>query len=80
VQLNFATDVTKGRLTLNLLPRVLKPLAGRFLTTVPIRVAQCLRFIEPILEERKRSMAEHGIDFPDKPVRLALKLPIGTYH
>lgn len=42
-------------------------LAGRWLTIVPSKLARALRHLEPMVEERRQLLAEHGKDYPDKP-------------
>jgi hypothetical protein len=69
LQLNFAMDVSRGRKIINMFPPILKPFAGRWLTTVPQRVDECINMIEGFINERKAKMDEYGVNFPDKPVR-----------
>jgi cytochrome P450 len=48
--------------------RNMSSLAGNLLTTVPASVKRCLGHIKAIIDERKQSMEEHGVNYPDKPV------------
>jgi hypothetical protein len=74
LQLQFTADVGRGRKIINLFPPFLKPFAGRWLTTVPTRVAECRKLIEGTIDERRAKMAEYGVDYPDKPVSMFLIL------
>lgn len=52
----------------NLLFSMLLSIAGRFLTNVPSYIDRSIKHLQPIIEERRRQMKEHGDDWQDKPV------------
>lgn len=48
-------------------------IAGRLLTNVPSYINRSIKHLQPIIEERRRQMKEHGDDWKDKPVSTVSK-------
>ncbi|PRP86150.1 hypothetical protein PROFUN_03137 [Planoprotostelium fungivorum] len=58
IQLNidYTIEVVKGSFVINIAPHFLKPLVGRYLTTVPKANRRGLTLIGPMIEERRKSI------------------------
>ncbi|KAF9453726.1 cytochrome P450 [Macrolepiota fuliginosa MF-IS2] len=78
----FAMDVTVSATIINCFPDILKPLVGRYLTTVPKSVKRALEYLRPTLEERL-AQEECGADSVDKPndlITWLLETTTEDYH
>ncbi|KAF8583781.1 cytochrome P450 [Ramaria rubella] len=64
----FTLDVIIGAKIIGLFPKFLKPLVARFCTNVPKSITIALKHLQPTIERRQAQMAEHGPDYPDKPL------------
>ncbi|KAG5651324.1 hypothetical protein H0H81_009077 [Sphagnurus paluster] len=67
INIKFTVTVVTAAARLNRLPSLLRPLANRFLTSVPEDIDRCIKHLEPIIEERRKNMEEYGNDYPGKP-------------
>ncbi|KXN83238.1 Ent-kaurene oxidase [Leucoagaricus sp. SymC.cos] len=67
LQERFTLDVTIGARIINCFPDFLKPLVGRYLTTVPRSVERALAYLGPMVKERLTQADLHGSDWPDRP-------------
>ncbi|KAJ3480751.1 hypothetical protein NLI96_g8124 [Meripilus lineatus] len=67
LNVQFAIDVVKGAIALNMFPKILRPLVKNFVTNVPATVARCVKHLEPVIKERYRQLEEHGESWEDKP-------------
>ncbi|KIJ13842.1 hypothetical protein PAXINDRAFT_80222 [Paxillus involutus ATCC 200175] len=65
--MGFTLDVIKGGVTIGLFPKVLAPLVARFMTSVPRSARRGMKYLGPIIEERRRHLEEYGKDWADKP-------------
>ncbi|KAI1793059.1 cytochrome P450 [Ganoderma leucocontextum] len=65
--LRFTTDVVQNRSHLAPLPHFLKPLLGHFLNRPKKTIRQAMKFIQPLINERRANMRELGEDWSDKP-------------
>ncbi|KAK7682140.1 hypothetical protein QCA50_014726 [Cerrena zonata] len=69
VQLNidFTVQVATAAIILNVIPKFLHPIAGRFLTVVKKSVDRGVRHLEPVIKERYRMMEQLGPEYEGKP-------------
>lgn len=67
LQERFTIDVIIGARIINCFPDFLKPLVGRYLTTVPKSVKRAVDYLGPMVKERLVEADEHGSDWPDRP-------------
>ncbi|KZT10575.1 cytochrome P450, partial [Laetiporus sulphureus 93-53] len=65
---NFAVDVSKGRMILSYVPQLFKGIVGSMLPWSKRATSQVGVFIKPIIEERLRNFLEHGDGWADKPL------------
>ncbi|KAF8833481.1 cytochrome P450 [Paxillus ammoniavirescens] len=63
----FVLDVVKGGLIIGLFPKILAPLAARFMTSVPGSIRRGVKHLGPIIEDRRKHLEENGKDWTDKP-------------
>ncbi|KAL7285069.1 hypothetical protein ACG7TL_000160 [Trametes sanguinea] len=70
ISINFTVDVVKDRALLNLFPRFLKPIVKLLAGNAARTVRRAIPILKPIIEERKRRMAEYGEDWDDRPSNL----------
>ncbi|OBZ73117.1 Ent-kaurene oxidase [Grifola frondosa] len=63
----FAAGVMKSAAIINLFPDFLKPIVGTNLHKAPASRKHAMRHLAPIIAQRRRSMAEYGDDWVDKP-------------
>ncbi|TFK43278.1 cytochrome P450 [Crucibulum laeve] len=63
----FTIDVVKGSKIINLFPKILKPVVGRFFTNVPTSINRAMRHLGPIIEDRLAKEEQYGKDWADKP-------------
>ncbi|KAG5643941.1 hypothetical protein DXG03_009353 [Asterophora parasitica] len=68
INIKFTITVTKAAGILNLIPAFLRPLASHFLTSVSTSIDRSVKYLSPLIEERRQSIAEYGKDYPGKPV------------
>ncbi|KZT02240.1 cytochrome P450 [Laetiporus sulphureus 93-53] len=64
---NFAFDVSKGRMILSYVPQLFKGIVGSMLPWSKRAINKVGVFIKPIIEERLRNLREHGDAWADKP-------------
>ncbi|KAF8583911.1 cytochrome P450 [Ramaria rubella] len=68
LNIRHALKVANGARIIAIFPKILKPLAARFLTDVPTSIEKGLGHLRPLIEERQRKIDEYGSDYPDKPL------------
>ncbi|KAG6825307.1 hypothetical protein H0H92_004102, partial [Tricholoma furcatifolium] len=66
LNVQFTIVVNVAAAIMNLLPNFLRPLVSRF-GGIDSMVDRCVKHIQPVVEERRRNMEEHGKDYADKP-------------
>ncbi|KAI0337447.1 cytochrome P450 [Trametopsis cervina] len=67
VNTQFAVNVMIGSFFINTFPEFLKPTVGSLFTSVSGHQRKVLKYLGPIIDERKAKLAEYGPDYPDKP-------------
>ncbi|KAJ3007828.1 hypothetical protein NUW54_g3393 [Trametes sanguinea] len=67
ITVNFTLDVIRDRALFNLFPRFLKPIVSLLAGRAARTVQRATPILKPIIEERKRNMADYGEDWGDKP-------------
>ncbi|PPR05227.1 hypothetical protein CVT24_010333 [Panaeolus cyanescens] len=68
--IDFTMQVVKAGAILRMLPKFIRPLANRILSSVDSTNRAALGHLEPIIEDRRKKRAEMGKDYPGKPVDL----------
>ncbi|KXN83236.1 Ent-kaurene oxidase [Leucoagaricus sp. SymC.cos] len=79
----FAIDVAVSARIINRFPDFLKPLVGRYLTTVPRSVKRGLRYLGPTLQERLDQEKQHGTEWDERPndlISWLLETTTQDYH
>ncbi|KAI0654469.1 cytochrome P450 [Cubamyces menziesii] len=64
---SFTLDVVQDRATINRFPNLVKPIVGRMVGNSKRNLKRAIPHLRPIIEERRRKMAEYGEDWSDKP-------------
>ncbi|KAJ7579742.1 cytochrome P450 [Mycena floridula] len=65
--LQFAVDVMASGRVIAVFPWFLKPIAARFLTSAPSKLAEAEKFLAPVIQERLDDEAKFGRDRPGRP-------------
>ncbi|GBE89830.1 Cytochrome P450 monooxygenase paxP [Sparassis crispa] len=76
--IGFTLDITETRVYINLFPKILKPIAGRIFSRVRRAIRRASSHLKPIMEERKRKLAEFGDDWANKPSDMLMWLMDGA--
>ncbi|KAI0673798.1 cytochrome P450 [Trametes maxima] len=63
----FTIEVIKDKTIINFFPQVLKPLVGLLINNVSSAIQQTVKYLRPIVDERRVKMQEYGEDWVDKP-------------
>ncbi|KAI0741267.1 cytochrome P450 [Daedaleopsis nitida] len=63
----FAITVMKDRYVINAFPNLLKPIVGRLISKTKKSVTEALKYLQPIIDERRENMKTLGDDWNDKP-------------
>ncbi|KAF8075266.1 cytochrome P450 [Lyophyllum atratum] len=65
--IKFTTTVVMSAAILNLVPRVLRPFANYFLTSVSTSIDRSAKHLKPLIDERRQNLDEYGKEYPGKP-------------
>ncbi|KXN83234.1 Ent-kaurene oxidase [Leucoagaricus sp. SymC.cos] len=63
----YTYDVIISAKIINCFPGFLKPFVGKYMTKVPKRTAQAMKYLGPMIEERIAKIEQYGRDDPDLP-------------
>ncbi|KDR66030.1 hypothetical protein GALMADRAFT_162272 [Galerina marginata CBS 339.88] len=66
----FTIDVFMSAQFINLFPKILKPLVGRYLSKVPASIKRAVFHVGPLIEHQLEQEEKYGKNWPDKPNNL----------
>ncbi|GBE89843.1 Ent-kaurene oxidase [Sparassis crispa] len=72
--IDFTTDVIMGEVIIGFFPTVLQPIAGRLFSRLGSSTRRATAHLRPIIDERRKKLAEYGEDWSDKPNDLLMWL------
>ncbi|EGO30935.1 hypothetical protein SERLADRAFT_444508 [Serpula lacrymans var. lacrymans S7.9] len=67
LNIQFAMDVFKGAITIDMFPQFMASVVAQFLTNLPRSIRRGIRHLQPVIEERKTYLKEYGDHWAEKP-------------